>query len=226
MAGSAASLPGMGSQAKPTRLSAALRDLRRAVSWHRRILAAGLAAAAVAAALNVVSPPPPETVVVLAAARDLSGGERLSPDDVREVRVPPAVAPHGVLLPGDRLLGRVLAGPVRAGSPLTDVQLLSGSLVAGYGRGMVAAPVRIADAGAVSLLRVGDTVDVLAAAPDGSVPTDVVASRAPVVAVPAADTDSGLTASGALVVLAVSPGVAAQLAQAAVSAQLSLVLRG
>ena len=215
----------MGSQAIPTRLGTAVRQLRRAVSWHRRILAAGLAAAAVAAALNVVSPPPPETVVVLAAARDLSGGERLSADDVREVQMPPAVAPQGVLRPGDRLLGRVLAAPVRAGSPLTDVQLLSGSLVAGYGPGMVAAPVRIADAGAVSLLRVGDTVDVLAAAPDGSAPTDVVASGAPVVAVPTVDSDGGPMGSGALVVLAVSPAVAARLAQAAVSAQLSLVLR-
>ena len=221
-----ASLPSMASQAEPSRLRAALRDLGRAVSWHRRILAAGLAAAAVAAGLNVVSPPPPPTVVVLAAARDLSGGQRLSPDDVREVHVPPDVAPRGALVPGDPLLGRVLATPVRAGSPLTDVQLLGRSLVAGYGRGLVAAPVRIADGGAVSLLSVGDTVDVLAAAPDGGAATDVVAAAVSVVAVPAVEAGGGPMGSGALVLLAVRSSVAADLAQAAVTAQLSLVLRG
>jgi Flp pilus assembly protein CpaB len=216
----------MGAAAPPSRLSTAVRGLRRAVSRHRRLLAAGLAAAAVAAGLQVVSPPPPPTVRILAAARDLAGGARLTGDDVREVDMPPGLVPRGALRPGDRLLGRVVATPVRAGSPLTDVALLGRSLVAGYGPGAVAAPVRITDAGAVSLLRVGDRVDVLAAAPQGGAATDTVAAAAPVVAVPALDSDGGPMGSGALVVLAVSPPVASRLAQAAVTAQLSVVLRG
>jgi hypothetical protein len=41
--------------------------------------------------------------------------------------------------------GRTLAGPVRAGEPVTDVRLVSPSLAAGY-PGRVLVPVRIADA--------------------------------------------------------------------------------
>lgn len=190
------------------------------------MLAAGLAAASVAAGLAAFSPEAPETVVVLAADHDLTGGERLLGSDLREVALPPALVPHGALRPGGQLLGRVLAGPVREGQPLTDVQLVGRSLIAGYGPGRVAAPVRIADAGAVSLLRVGDRVDVLAAPPEGTAAPDVVATAAPVVTVPAVDADGGPMGSGALVVLAVSPTVAAALAGAAVTAPLSLVLRG
>src|SRR4029079_3366369 len=48
-----------------------LRVLLRTASWHRRLLASGLAAAAVAFGLSVVAPKPPPVVRVLAAARDV-----------------------------------------------------------------------------------------------------------------------------------------------------------
>ncbi|WP_333768570.1 hypothetical protein [Streptomyces sp. IBSBF 2435] len=99
---------------------------------------------------------------------------------------------------------------------------------------LVRAPVRIADAAAVRLLRPGDRVDILAA-------TRVVASAVPVVAIPeqpdspsapaspednvlpSAAADAGGT-DGALVVLAVPRRVAAALSGAAVSSPLAVAL--
>ncbi|MDT0309327.1 RcpC/CpaB family pilus assembly protein [Streptomyces sp. DSM 44917] len=98
---------------------------------------------------------------------------------------------------------------------------------------LVAAPVRIADAGAARLLRPGDRVDVLAAARegDGRTPPEarVVARRARVAEVPAGAGAPGPDGSlpdvdgGALVVLTVPPQAAARLAGAAAVAELAVV---
>jgi hypothetical protein len=99
---------------------------------------------------------------------------------------------------------------------------------------LVRAPVRIADAEAVRLLRAGDRVDVLAA-------TRVVASDVTVVAVPAQDSRPPADPAfpeigappddvepgqrgGALVVLAVPRSIAAALSGAAVSNPLAVAL--
>ncbi|MDP9399122.1 MAG: SAF domain-containing protein, partial [Actinomycetota bacterium] len=139
------------------------REVRRAVSWHRRLVAAALAGGAVAAGIGALAPAPPPTVPVLAAARDLAAGAPLAPPDLALVRLPPDAVPAGALHDGAAVTGRVLAGAIRRGEPLTDVRLVGASLLAGLGRDLVAAPVRIADAGAVRLLQPGDLVDVLAA---------------------------------------------------------------
>jgi hypothetical protein len=101
------------------------------------------------------------------------------------------------------------------------VRLHTGSLLDGY-PGQVAAPIRVGDAGAVDLLRVGDLVDVVAADPQGGSEAVVVAERVPVVAVP--DADDSTLAQGGLVVLAVSDDTARALATAAVAAYLSVVV--
>ncbi|MFD3452742.1 hypothetical protein ACFWVC_11200 [Streptomyces sp. NPDC058691] len=93
-------------------------------------------------------------------------------------------------------------------------------------RDTVRAPVRIADAGAVRLVRPGDRVDVMAAA-------RIVARGAPVVAVPRESAafsgglglDSGGGGSGALIVLSVPRGTAAALSGAATETPLSLAVR-
>ncbi len=59
---------------------------------------------------------------------------------------------------------------MRAGETITDVRLVGPALLAGYGDQLVAAPVRIADAGSAALLQPGDVIDVLAA--DGVGGTD------------------------------------------------------
>lgn len=197
-----------------------LRDLRRALPSHRRLLAAGLAAAAVAVGIQALEPAPSPTVEVLAAARDLAGGTKLAAADVRTVALPETAVPAGVVRPGEAD-GRLLASPMRAGEPLTDARLLGPALLAGYGTGLVAAPVRIADPGALALVRVGDRIDLLATAAAGDQPAHTVTAATPVVALPRPDE----AVEGGLLVVAVSPATAADLARSAVTSQLSLVLR-
>lgn len=167
----------------------------------------------------------------LVAAGELSGGAALSPADIRVALVDPAAVPVGAMHSAAEAVGRVLAGPVRDGEVLTDVRLLGAGLLAGYGgHGLVAAPVRIADPGAVRLLRAGDLVDVLAAQQqrDGAPvarPARVVAAAVRVVAIPATDPEERVgLGEGALVVLATTPPTAAALASAAVSGPLSVTL--
>jgi Flp pilus assembly protein CpaB len=134
---------------------------------HRRLLAALLAGLAMLAGIAAVRPPAPATVTVLVAARDLAAGAALTLADLRSAALPPGAVPEGALRPGAAVLGRLVAGPVRRGEPLTDVRVLGPALLAAAARGpdVVAVPVRFADAGAVTLLRPGDRVDVLAAPP-------------------------------------------------------------
>jgi hypothetical protein len=90
--------------------------------------------------------------------------------------------------------------------------------------GLVAVPVRIADAASAALVTAGDHVDVLAAGSSANAPASaqVVAADAEVLAVPTAVQDDG---EGALLVVAANPSVAARLAAAAVSSRLSVTLR-
>jgi hypothetical protein len=146
--------------------------LQRGLAAHRRAAVAALVGLAVLFGLSAVSPAAPPTVPVLVAAHDLVAGATLSLADLRSASLPPAAVPGGALRPGADVLGRLVAGPVRRGEPLTDVRLLGPSLLAALARGpgVVAVPVRFADSGAAALLRAGDHVDVLAAATDAFVP--------------------------------------------------------
>lgn len=210
-------------------MTSALRSLpravRRAVLGRRRTLAALLAAGAVAAALQALAGPPPPVTTVVTAARDVPAGTVLRSSDLHEVTLPPEAVPAGVLA-SDELVGRTTAGPLRAGEPLTDVRLVRRSILAGY-PGMVAAPVRISDAAAVSLLRVGDRIDLLATDAQG-LDAVVVATEAPVLALPRVDdkanfSDASLT-GGRLIIVAIPEETAIHLAAAAVSSFISVVL--
>ncbi|MFC9507870.1 hypothetical protein [Streptomyces sp. NPDC057002] len=91
------------------------------------------------------------------------------------------------------------------------------------GAGAVTAPIRIADAATVRLLRPGDRVDVIAAegtAPGGD--ARVVARGARVTKVP--EPLEGATDGGALVVLSVPRATAARLAGASATARLAVTL--
>ncbi|MFI0482314.1 Flp pilus assembly protein CpaB [Actinomadura sp. 9N215] len=197
----------------------------------RRPLAALFAAAAAGLALMALRPAPPPSVRVLAAARDLPAGTSLSPSDLRGVNLPPASVPAGTLR--SRAAGRVLAGPVRRGEPLTDARVVGPALLRGYGPGTVAVPVRMADADAVRLLHPGDHIDVLTTpAPPSSAPLEttpqqqgsarLVVPAVPVVAMPSPDEDGAQ--EGALVVLATDRAQAAALAGA--GAPLTLTITG
>jgi Flp pilus assembly protein CpaB len=211
------------------------------ISRHRRLLAAACAAAAVAFALPALRPAAPRGVPVLTVARDLPAGATLRPADVRPVTLPAAAAPDGLVRSG--VAGRVLAGPMRRGEPVTDARLIGPGLLGGYGPDLVAVPVRMADAESVRLLRPGDRIDVLAtagsfdAAPDGlgraAGRARAVAWAVPVVTIPGrpSGAQSGLgsgggAGEGALVVVAARRDQAATLAATAHESRWSFVIVG
>jgi pilus assembly protein CpaB len=205
------------------------RRLAQQVGRRRRLIAALFAGAAVVSALTALRPPATATVRIWSAARDLSGGAALSSSDVRVERLPAIDVPAGVLAAARPVVGRMLAAPVRRGEPLTDVRLLSTSLLTALGTsGLVAVPVRVADGPATSVLvQPGDRVDVIAAADPqsaGAVATATVARGLRVLAVPGRSADaSGDT--GGLLVVAATAAQADALAQAATGARLSVTVR-
>lgn len=208
---------------------------------YRRGVAGVLTGVAVLAGVAAVRPPPRSSTPVVVADRDLRAGQVLRPDDVRGADVPTELVPAGASRDPSQVVGRVLAGPVRRGEPLTDVRLVGRALLSGLGPGQVAVPVRPADAGVLTLVEPGDRVDVLAStaaeSPDGSSsssagPARLVAVGARVLSVPVAasgasasllSSGADASASGPPLLLAVDRATAADLAGAATS-RLSLEL--
>lgn len=189
-----------------------LRPVRRAVLRRRRLIAAGLAGIAVAAGIHAVAGPAPATVPVRVATRDLPAGAELTAADLETVRFAPGSEPAGL---ADDPEGQVLAAPLRAGEPVTDVRLVGPALTTGQ-PGLVAVPVRLPDPGMVALLDVGDRIDLVATDPqDGG--AAVVAADVPVLAIPAVDDAAGATGlTGRLVVVGAGAGQVEPLAEAAV----------
>ncbi len=204
-----------------TRARAGVRDLRRALARHRVLLACGLLAAAVASGISAVAPAPPQTATVLVAARDVVGGTVLASGDLSAAELPAALVPRGALTDAASAVGRLVAGPVRAGEALTDVRLLGAGLLPA-GR-QVAVPVRVAEPATAALVAAGDVVDVLSASPDGGAEATTVVSRVRVLSVPSAGEDAG---DGALLVVATDRAAAGRLAAAAVTGQLSVLVHG
>ncbi|MGA8994709.1 MAG: RcpC/CpaB family pilus assembly protein [Nocardioidaceae bacterium] len=202
-----------------------LRRVRGAVLVHRRVLAALLAAVATVAVLRANAAPPSPRTPVLTATRDLRGGVVVRAQDVRRTPYDRALVPDGALTGPAAAVGRTTAGPLRAGEPLTDVRLVTSSLLATH-PGLVAVPIRIGDPGAVSLLRVGDRVDLLATDPQSGSVATFLGRDVPVLAIPRVDQEAPGLTTGALVVVAVPDGSVARLARASVSAFLSVALTG
>jgi pilus assembly protein CpaB len=200
-----------------------LRRPRSPVHAARRAAAVLLAAAALVLALRPAPPvaPPPAAVPVVVAARDLPAGSALSEHDVAVARLAPEVVPRGVTSRVEPLVGRALAGAVRAGEPLTDARLVGPGLTALLPADQVAAPVRLADLAVAGLARTGDRVDVLAALPDAET-AEVVAVGALVLAAPSASDD--VDPAAGLLVLAVDQATAARLAAVATTATLTVSL--
>ena len=202
------------------RLRGARRVLRRRVLAHRRTIAFVCAAAAVLVGIQATRPPAPPSDVVLVAARDLPSGTVLSAADLDEVAYAAGTAPTSL---DPQPLGRTLAAPLRRGEPVTDLRLVSPALSEGY-PGLAAYPVRIPDAGAVGLLRVGDRIDVLAVDPE-SADAAVLLTAAPVLALPdAGEATATEGVAGRLVVLGVPESRLGEVGEAAITRYLSVVL--
>src|SRR5690606_18100247 len=140
------------------------RELRRAVLVRRRLLAALLAALAVVLAVQAARAEP-ETRPVVVAAGDLAAGEVLSTGDLETVEMAAALVPDGAVDPASPPVGRTVAGPIRAGEPLTDVRLVQPGLLAGFEPGTVLTTIRVDDPAAAALVRPGDRVDVIGSDP-------------------------------------------------------------
>ncbi len=203
-------------------LGTTVRRAWRRVLARRRPLAALCAALAVLTAVRAASEEPSPAVEVLVAATDLPGGATVRQGDLSRAAFRAESLPTGTLRSPVDAVGRVLAAPVRAGEALTDLRLVAPGLLEGY-PGLVAAPVRVADAASVALLRVGDRVDLVAADPEGGSATPVTRG-APVVALPQSATVDSDLQGGGLVVVAVPEGEALTLARLGVSHVLSFVL--
>lgn len=178
-------------------------------------------------ALDAVRPPEEARTAVLVAARSLDAGTVLGPGDFRELAFPLALAPDDA---APQVEGRALAVGVPAGTPLVEGVLASEDLVAAAPEGTVASPVRLADPELAALLGAGDRVDVLSAGIEGGT-VQVLAERALVLAGPAAtpSPEGGLFGGATpprsgLVVLAVSPQEASDIAAHSASSVLSAVL--
>ncbi|NYD43333.1 SAF domain-containing protein [Nocardioides panaciterrulae] len=189
-------------------------SVRRAVLRRRRPLAALLVAVAVATGLRAATGPPAPRVPVPVAAHDLAPGAVVAADDLVRAGFAPGSVPSGVVR---NPVGRIVAAPVRAGEPVTDVRLLGPRLTDAY-PGLAAVPVRLPDAGMAGLLRVGDRIDLVAADPQGAAAARVVAADVPVLALPGDDRERAIDGSltGRLVVLGARPDEVPALAGAAV----------
>jgi len=206
-----------------------LTALRRAVSWHRRILAAIAAAIAVLATITALSPAAPTTVRVVVAAVALPAGTELTETNLALAAVPAEMVPDHAVRDVNELTGRVLAGARTAGEIMTTAAVVA-PRPAGQDSGLVTTPIRLGDADVVALLAVGDVVDVVAADPrTGN--SAIVAESARIVAIPRGGTNSGPLGTtttgqdGQLVLVEVEPETATALATAAANGRLSVVWR-
>src|SRR3954462_6185716 len=120
---------------------------RSPVHALRRAAAALLAAMALALALRPEAAPAAQRseqrLPVVVASHDLAAGTVLTATELRTTRPPPPDAPAGVVPDAASLVGRVVAGAVRAGEPLTDVRLVGQGLTRLLQDHEVAAPVRL-----------------------------------------------------------------------------------
>lgn len=195
-----------------------MEKISRLLLRHRRPLAALLTGLAVLLALaHLRSEPPGRDVVV--AAHDLASGTVLTADDVARSRLPASAAPAHSTRRVDDVVGRTVAGPMRAGEVLTDRRVVHADSMSGFPAGAVLATVRLADAGALSNLHVGDRVDVVAVDPDADHRAEVVARGAEIVTLPADVDESG----GIPVGVATSEEEALRLAERALGSRLSVL---
>lgn len=206
-----------------------LRTLLHTRGWPRTMALRRLVAVALVVLAGVLAFRPAgarETsqAGVVVAARDLRPGSTVTPADVEVRLLPSSAVPVGALTSREAVVGRVLAGPVRTGEPITDVRLVGPADTALTTGDPAAAtvPVQLADPDVADLLRPGIRVDVVALSPDQQA-NPVLAENAVVIAV--RDTAGTPTQPGRLVLLAVAQQKATQLAAASLRQPVTVTLR-
>ena len=192
----------------------------RFILRHRRLLTATATGLAVYFALSAVTAEPAGSRVVL-ADRDLESGVRVRAADIRATSLPRAVVPAGAADDVREVIGRTTSGALRRGEVLTDRRTISAGQLDGFGSNRVLSVVRVTDPSVVALLRPGDRVDVVAVSGDDSPKASRAARGAIVVTVPR---QRSTFSEGAPIGLAVSPGVALDLAERTLDSRLAVVV--
>ncbi|MET0189407.1 MAG: Flp pilus assembly protein CpaB [Pseudonocardia sediminis] len=208
----------------------------RGPGWARvallRRVGAGLLAA-LAVVLAVAPDGSADEAPVLVTAHDLAPGSTIRAEDLTVRTWPSALVPAGALRSPADAQGRVAAGAVRAGEPLTDLRLVGVELTARAGGPDAAAvPLRPADPAVAALLAPGTVVDVVAPGPGGSgtaaeqAGARVIAGPATVLTVlPAQSQGTGRSGTGPLVLVALPRDAATAVAAASLAGEIAVTLR-
>lgn len=214
-----------------------LRSLLHTRGWPRtmalrRLVAVALVVLAGALALRPAGAREAEQADVVVAAKDMAPGSLLSRADVSIRQLPAAVIPSGALTNRATAVGRVLATPIRAGEPLTDIRLVgpADTALTTGDPNAATVPVRLADPDVADLLRPGIRVDVVTLDPDHQ-SDPVLAENATVVTVRETAGSSGGVAgsgqnqAGRLVLVALPRQLATRLAAASLRQPVTVTLR-
>lgn len=195
-----------------------LNQLREFLTRHRRIVAALLAGLGVMFAISATKSPVAPTSEVVVLAKSVDAGHILNESDLVTHSWPTGAGPVDKFISNpSEAIGRMTAGSVIEGEPLTPARIVGPSLLLGADsqlngsasihedqelRELVATSVRIADQASVALARPGDHVDILAASShsaigpgadgtgsnrDQTLSAKVVANSARVLAVPGSE---------------------------------------
>jgi len=189
-----------------------LRNIVRALRWHRRGAAVLALLVAVLAGLGAVSSMNAGGVPLVVAASDLSAGAVLQSTDLIVVEAPPGLVPSGAFASPDELVGRPLSVGLTQGTAVTTAALTDDALV-DHEAAEVLVPIRVHDADVATLLRVGDRLTIVSTTPEGVVAT--VAEHIRVAQLPRSASGgllSGGSTTGALIVVAVPQVIAARVA--------------
>lgn len=181
--------------------------VRRAIARHRRSIAALSAALAVVATITALQPDRGPTVTVLTAARTVAAGATLTDADVARTAVPAALVPADALIEPSDAVGLAVNAPVGERTILTRASVATGQALARPGMVVVALP--LTDEALAPLVRPGAHLDLFGSTPDGP---GVLAADVRVVAAPQPETGLGGLPGGRVVLIEVTPTVAATLA--------------
>lgn len=169
--------------------------------WPRRVLALGCVALAAASAVSAARTGASSRVPVAVASRAIAAGALVTPADVSIAQWPRDIRPPSAFGTSAAVVGQRSAGGIAAGEALTPSRLITSALTKGLAPGLSAVPVALADTGSAALIRIGDYVDLIAAA-EGAAAPSALARQVLVLAVVAAATSGGLNQPAELVVAA------------------------
>jgi Flp pilus assembly protein CpaB len=126
---------------------------------HRRLVIAALLFIAVAASLRALAPDTGPTVRVLAPVHDLPAGHVIAKEDVTTVQL--AGTTDRKATSGSAVIGRRLAVPWPAGTPLHSKAMAGGDAARHLPAGQVAVGLQPGPGVPVAFIRPGDEVDVI-----------------------------------------------------------------